>query len=130
MKSKKLMIILTVSLVCFFLIIPSSWAGAKQRHRWEGVAMGIGAAVLGHALYNHYHMYHAPAPVYHKPNPRRPRGHWEYRKVWVPPTYKKVWNPAHYTKRGRWVPGRWIMVEKKPGHWTKEKIWVTSRHRR
>ena len=129
MNTKKIWITLTVSLVCFFLIIPSSWAGAEQRHRWEGVAMGIGAAVLGHALFSNYYTYHVPTPVYHKPKPRRPRGHWEYRKVWVPPTYMKVWNPGHYNKRGRWVPGTWMKVEKEPGQWVKEKIWVTSRHR-
>lgn len=129
MNKKNLWIILTVSLVSFFIIIPSSWAGAKQRNRWEGVAMGIGAAVLGHALFSNYYAHHVPAPVYHKSQPRRSRGHWEYRKVWVPPTYMKVWNPGHYNKRGRWVPGTWMKVEKEPGQWVKEKIWITSRHR-
>lgn len=129
MSKKKLWIILTVSLVSFFLVISSSWAGAEQRHRWEDVAIGIGAAVLGHALYNHYYAAHyVPAPAYQKPKPKRPRGHWEYRKVWVPPTYMKLWNPGHYSKRGKWVPGKWIKVEKEPGHWVKEKIWVTSRY--
>jgi len=128
MNNKKIYMILTVSLVCFFLIIPSSWAGETQRHRWEGVAIGIGAAILGNALLNQYYANHAPAPAYKTPPPRRPRGHWEYRKIWVPPAYEKVWNPAHYDNRGRWIPGGWIKVEKEPGHWEKEKIWVTSRY--
>ena len=127
MKPKKIWIMLTVTLVCFFLMIPSSWAGSTQRHRWEGVAIGVGAAMLGHALFSQYYNHYTPAKVYYEPKPHRPRGHWEYKKVWVPPTYKKVWNPGHYNKRGRWVPGTWMRVEKEPGHWVKEKIWVTSR---
>lgn len=129
MDKKKIWTVITIGLVCFFLIIPSSWAGAEQRHRWEGVAIGVGAAILGHALFNQYYSHYTPAPVYQKAKPHRPRGHWEYRKVWVPPAYGKVWNPGHYNKRGRWVPGKWIQVETEPGHWAKEKIWVSSRHR-
>jgi len=34
------------------------------------------------------------------------------RKIWVPPVYIKVWNPAHYNRKGRWVPGRWIEIER------------------
>jgi hypothetical protein len=130
MNKKKILIMLTVSLVCFFLIIPSSWAGAKQRHRWEGAAMGIGAAFLGHALYNQYYSQYTPAPVYHKPPKRRPRGHWEHTKVWIPASYEKAWNPGHYNKKGRWVSGRWIKIEKEPGHWVKERIWVSKRSKR
>lgn len=128
MNMKKVSIIMTISLVCILLITPSSWAGEAQRHRWEGVAIGIGAAFLGHALLNQHYANYSPAPVYHKPPPQRPRGHWEYKKVWVQPTYKKVWNPGHYTRTRRWVPGKWIRVEIEPGHWDKEKIWVTSRY--
>lgn len=129
MHTKKIWIILIVGLVSFFLIIPSSWAGEAQRHRWEGVALGIGAAIIGSALYNQYYSQYSPAPVYQKLRPRRPNGHWEYQKVWASPTYKKVWNPGHYNKIGKWVPGKWIQVETEPGHWVKEKIWVSSRYR-
>ena len=37
----------------FCLISTSVWAGSKQRHRWEGVAIGVGAAIVGSALINH-----------------------------------------------------------------------------
>jgi len=57
------------------------------------------------------------------------RGHWEYEKVWVPAKYKKVWNPGHYNKRNRWIPGKWISMEKRPGYWKKERVWVSHQHR-
>jgi hypothetical protein len=34
------------------------------------------------------------------------------RRIWVPPVYNKVWNPAHYNRKGRWVPGRRIEIER------------------
>lgn len=128
MNKKKIWIALVVGITCFFLIIPSSWAGDTQRHRWEGVALGIGAAILGHTLYTAYAK-NTPAPAYHQPRPLQPRGHWEYQKVWVPPTYKKVWNPGHYNKKRQWVPGRYTQIVKEPGHWVKEKVWVSHNRR-
>ena len=39
---KKLLVILTATVVCIALSVPSALAGSKQRHRWEGVAIGLG----------------------------------------------------------------------------------------
>ena len=116
-------------------------AGSKQRHRWEGVAIGVGATLLGAALLNQ----HAPqgrawgsATVSnpHRASDRFSRnaryrqhrqGRWETRKVWVEPVIERVWNPAHYNRAGRWVQGRWITVERSPGYWKEERIWVSCR---
>ncbi len=138
---KKLSVYFIVFVLCFTLSATSAWAGSKQRHRWEGVAIGVGAAILGHALQNN-HKRHDPGPVvikepryypapplprHHRKNHRYRNGHWEYRKVWVAPVYEKVWNPAHYNKHKEWVNGRWIKIEAEPGHWIKEKVWVSNR---
>jgi hypothetical protein len=138
MKIKNLIIILLTMVFSLSLIAPSVWAGSTQRHRWEGVAIGLGAAIVGSALLsNRVYSYPAPTVVYRHPGPPRHgyyppprrRGHWEFRKVWVPPTYEEVWNPGHYDINGQWVPGRWIEIEKEPGYWTKEKVWVSKYHR-
>ena len=131
-----IIILLAVALsVCLFA--PSAWAGNVQRNRWEGVAIGVGAAILGHALFNNY-FYNRPAPEVvsrhphprgHKPYHRRKgRGYWEIRKKWVPPTYERVWNPGHYNPKGYWIEGHWMEIEKEPGYWVEERVWV-SKHR-
>ncbi|MCP4744747.1 MAG: hypothetical protein GY874_01200 [Desulfobacteraceae bacterium] len=137
MTIKNLVSIFIVSALAVFCVIPSSWAGSPQSHRWEGVAIGVGAAILGKAFIDSHHSSYRPdprpAPVYgHKP-PRvehyyyekpEPAGHWETRKYWVEPAYKKTWNPGHYNRRGHWVEGGWVQLEVEPGYWVKKKVWV------
>lgn len=135
---KTLFIILVTVTFGFCLAAPSARAGNVQRNRWEGVAIGIGAAMLGHVLYkNHVQEHPAREVVYVNPRPqrhkfrppRKARGHWEVRKTWVLPAYESVWNPGHYSRRGRWVEGQWIEIEKAPGYWTEERVWVSKKYR-
>lgn len=131
---KKIAISLIAALTCVSLLTVPAWAGSKQRHRWEGIAVGIGAVLLGTALLNSHKniaaeetaSYHVPmshcAPRYCPPRP--PRAHWEIRRIWVPPTFKRVWNPAHYNHRREWIPGEWIKIIDEPGHWTEERVRV------
>ena len=133
MKKTKLIILILVSVFTITIFTPRAYAGSTQKHRWEGVAIGIGVALLGNALINQYepHSRPAPSPVYKSPPPRRDysyrRGHWEFRKEWISPAYKKVWNPGHYDKKGRWVGGHWIEIIDQPGCWEETKVWVTRR---
>ncbi|MCP4107191.1 MAG: hypothetical protein GY749_16895 [Desulfobacteraceae bacterium] len=138
---KKLSVYFIVFVLCFTLSATSALAGSKQRHRWEGVAIGVGAAILGHAIIKNQERqrpepvvakepryYPAPPPPsYHRKHYRNHRGHWEYKKVWVAPVYEKVWNPGHYNRHKKWVKGKWIRIEVEPGHWVKEKVWVGHR---
>lgn len=129
MKTKPIAILVCLAVVSTFLIMPaSSWAGSPQSYRWEGVAIGIGAAILGNALLNAYHQPPAPAyrpaPVYHRPGPPQPAGYWQTHREWVPPQYQKVWNSGHYNRHGRWVPGQWIQTEIQPGYWVERRVWV------
>ncbi len=130
---KKLTVSLIAAFTCVSLLAVPAWAGSKQQHRWEGLAIGIGAAIVGSALLNSHNnavgnetaAYEAPMPPPRRYCPPRPRGHWEIRRVWVPPTFKRVWNPEHYNHIRERVPGGWIKIIDAPGHWTEYRVWVT-----
>lgn len=147
---KKIFVALIVAVVSLSLSVPSAWAGSKQRRRWEGVAIGLGAAILGHAIIKDsqrhravdrrgYYapscrtresarpVYNPPPPAYNDPPRRHRRGHWEMRRIWVPPTYKEVWNPGHYSHKRKWVPGKWIKIIDQEGHWVEKEVWVGRR---
>ena len=88
MKLKKLFIGLTIAVFTIALVSSTAMAGSKQRHRWEGVAIGVGAAILGHAIYQSHKADHYPQTVYVEPNPpqrynhepRHRHGHWNGRR--------------------------------------------------
>ena len=127
---KKIMLAAMIALLGVSISVEPALAGSKQRHRWEGVAIGVGAAILGHALINSCNDRHycEKVTVYHRPCPPPHRyGLWETRSVWVEPEYEWVWNPGHYTRHGRWVDGRWQMIEKYPGYWREDRVWVGCR---
>ena len=138
MKKRSIAIVIVI-IISTIMLANSAWAGSAQRNRWKGVAIGIGAAVLGSAIYNHHknssswkddsrksykHRRHYHPPEYHWDY-----GHWEIHKEWVPPTYKQVWNPGHYDPHGRWVEGHWMDIVDKPGYWTEKRVWVAGRSR-
>lgn len=61
MKKKTLIIIGFATIFTLSVTLTSAWAGSPQQYRWEGVAIGVGAAILGSALlYDHAY---APPPV-------------------------------------------------------------------
>jgi len=139
---KKILTSIVAGIASLCIIITPAHAGSRQRHRWEGVAIGIGAAVLGHAIIGHHqHDYPHERPAgncYYPPQPTPPpreypthsynRGHWEVRKIWVEPEYERVWNPGHYDDYNRtWIPGAWIRIVNQPGYWSEERIWVGGR---
>jgi len=135
MKQKSLIIILITIVLSLSLIVPSAWAGSKQRHRWQGVAIGIGAAVLGSALLHNYsdpppkvvYRYAPPRNRHYYPPRHRHRSHYKGRRHRVSPG-KKTWNPGHYHPRGHWVPGRWIVIERGHGYPAKNRARI-DRHR-
>ena len=133
MKKKNPFIVVFITILCVAFLISSAWAGEKHRYRWEGIAIGIGAVMLGHALLNQYHprdLHPDPPHIYPQPPSPKIHRHWEMRRVWIPPTYKRVWNPGHYNHKGRWVSGRWIEVVKKPGYWSKKRERIGRLHHR
>ena len=133
MKIRSLTILVLVSLITLTLTANPVFAGGRHHERWKGIAIGLGAAIIGNAILNSNRDYSdresgycevvvPPPPVYN----HQYSGHWEVRDRWIPPTYKTVWNPAHYNRRGEWVNGAWIKIEASPGYWKEEKIWVAA----
>jgi hypothetical protein len=111
MKKKNLTIVLLAMVFTLLFISPSAWAGSPQQYRWEGVAIGAGAVILGGALINAC-IYPCPAPrvVYRHPcpsrygyyqPPRHHRGHWKARKRWRPQHYKETRHRGYDQGHGR-----------------------------
>ena len=84
MKTTKTLIVALTAVLSLGMICTSVWAGSKQQHRWEGIAIGVGAAIVGSALINH-HAYGYPSgpPVVfsfnYRENHRHPSRHRGYR---------------------------------------------------
>ena len=133
MKKKNQFIVVFIAILCVTFWTSSAWAGENHRYRWEGIAIGVGAVMLGHALFNQNHprdLRPAPRNIHRQPPPTRFRGRPEMRRVWIPPVYEREWNPGHYNHKGRWVHGRWIKVMKEPGYWSKRQKWAGRLHHR
>ena len=132
---KKLTILILTGLVSISLINSLAFAGSKQRHRWQGVAIGVGTAILGTMIYNELQNNHTSigsekiiqhkTTVYHNNRSCCSGGHWEINEIWISATYRKIWKAGHYSHRkGRWVPGRWKKHIDIPGHWEEKRMWV------
>ena len=127
---KKLTVSLFIAILSIFILISPALAGSKQRHRWEGVAIGIGAAILGSAILGRSGYSH-PAPVYTRRPPRpcrtvsRTPGHWESKKVWIPGRCERIWRGGHYDNYGRWYPGYWE-EHRTSGFFMEKQVWVTG----
>ncbi len=115
MKKQISIFVLATTLLLLFSIDPV-WAGSRARYRWEGVAIGLGAAIVGSALINCYEpqysssmvvcdgpeVRHAPPPVYVRPpveviyySPRTICFREEYAR------HRRHWRPRHPQGR-RW----------------------------
>jgi hypothetical protein len=132
---KKIMTLCMVAVFFMTISAPAAFAGSKQRHRWQGVAIGLGAAILGNAILNSDRYDAPPERVVVDRDCRRPRycdrdyrqGYWEVRKIWVEPVCERVWNPGHYNRHSQWVPGQYVTIEKAPGYWEQHRVWVGCR---
>jgi hypothetical protein len=144
MKKKSIPIIIIVAVISSIMIVNSAWAGSIQSHRWEGVAIGLGAAIIGSAIIHQHknstswkrdshRVYVYEDRHHHHPKPPRHSGYWKIEKEWIPPTYKEVWNPGHYNRHGEWEKGQWIKIVNEPGYWSEKRVWIAgrvNRHRR
>jgi len=132
MEKKKLLTLLIAAVLSCLFMITSVYAGSKHSYRRQGIAIGLGAAILGGALYKalsqpklivpNAHVFSHPARRKH-----RNRGYWETRKQWIPPAYKRYWNPGHYNRYGERVKGHWIEIVDRPGYWIENRVWVTCK---
>jgi hypothetical protein len=111
-----------------FTLSSVSFAGDRQRGRWEGVAIGLGAVTLynlfEHGLFSPVIPPRRPygTHVYSPPVVHEPSGHWEIEREWIPEERERVWIPGHY-EDGYWVKGH-HEVRVYPGHYVERKVWV------
>ena len=83
MKKKLIAIVLVLTLVSLFAIVPAE-AGSKRRHRWQGAGMALGALLLGGLVVQHMAAHASPPQVVYAPPPE-PR-YWSPEPEWVPGT--------------------------------------------
>lgn len=89
MKTGKRLIMASAVLAIVCLVTVPVHAGSEQQHRWEGVAIGVGAAILGHALLTSNGDHSGSSVTYA----------YAYRSHHAPPRY--------YGHRGYWRPYGW-----------------------
>jgi len=65
MRRRNLFITVVVSVLLISLFSQPVWARSPQRHRWEGVMIGLGAAILGGTILydNRYSRYGYMQPI-------------------------------------------------------------------
>jgi hypothetical protein len=95
MKTRIVLMITGITVAGLLLASTSSWAGSKQQHRWEGVAIGLGAAIVGSAIINqHAYGYHGRPPVGMSFIYQKTHGH--------PANHHKGYNRHHNPRPGHW----------------------------
>ena len=131
---RKFIITAVAMAFCVTLFAQPALAGSKQRHIWQGVAIGAGAVLLGQAIFHERRVERYPSrvtvierPVYRDPVPVQRTGYWKSHRVWVPAEHETVWNPGHYNAYDQWISGRWIKIETRSGFWQKDRVWVSCR---
>ncbi len=116
--------------VMIFTSASFTFADDRVRGRWEGIAIGLGAASL-YNLFQHGQL--SPVilprratyerPGHHYPPPVcEPSGHWEIQRQWIPERRENLWIPSHY-EGGYWVPGHYE-VRVYPGYYEEHRFWV------
>lgn len=130
---KRLLLIILVTALSLTLTTNSTWAGNTRHNRMKGIAIGLGAAIIGSIILSdikqkdyRYQEICSVKPRHNKGSKYR-NGYWGIKKKWVPPTYKRVWIPGNYNSRGGWVKARWVKKVVKPGYWTRKRVWVASK---
>lgn len=134
----KILISITTAVVT--IICLSTAPAHADRKTTEGFLLGIGAAVLGTAIYQSLdrspgysepHRRHV-APGYGRGSQyRNDQRHarqsferWEIQRIWVAPVYDTRWNPGHYNRQGYWVSGRHETFKVQDGYWEQRRVRV------
>jgi hypothetical protein len=115
-------ILIVVTILIPLLVTDSAWAGSKQRHRWEGIAIGLGAVLVGNALAQACGGYdqpayagccrptysHVPPPVTVYPQTRVIYYHREtVREIREVRPHGHRAKPWRWDKHGRWHRRHW-----------------------
>jgi len=131
MKKNKFFIALFATILCITFLAPSAWAGKKQRYRWEGAAIALGAAILGNAIYNNRDFGPSPSTHNYSPPPPRRNGHWEIRRNAIynnrdfgPSPSTHNYSPPPPRRNGHWEIRR---VRVRPSY---ERVWNQGHYNR
>ena len=135
MNKMKTLKIIFIALMISIFGITISYAGSPQSYRWEGLALGLGAAIIGSHIFrggmddrdSEYHHGHRRYGKKHR--------HWRHRQYrpgygyvdngcW---TYDRVYIPGKYIKE--YINGRWVTIEVTPDRWVEKRIWDEYCHR-
>jgi hypothetical protein len=148
MRPRNLFIIVVAGVLLTSLLSQPVWAKSPQRYRWEGVAIGLGAALLGSAIlhdsrnsryarnysrpqhqprYNRHYQKPRHRPRHYKRYGYRPCDYYDYERFWVPPVYNHFWRPGRYDPYERGVRGRWKKRMNRPGHWEERRYCRSDR---
>jgi hypothetical protein len=132
----KTLISITTAVATFICL--STVPAHADRKTTEGFMLGVGAVVLGTAIYqglNHPSGYREP-PRYHAPpaygrraqcrNDRRyvrqPVVRWEIQRIWVQPVFETRWHPGQYNRKGHWLGGRHEKIKVRDGYWEERRV--------
>jgi hypothetical protein len=145
---KSLFTIIIAFIFAFVALVPAAHAGNVQRQRWEGIAIGIGAAIIGSAILNQKRAgnYDRHDQIIYRPAPSRgdiPTGYShresdpEYRQYPShdnrphSPNYRRPGHTrgdhgrGHWKVRKEWVPPTYKKVWN-PGHYNRRGKWKTG----
>jgi len=142
MKHKSLVTPIIFLVFAFFVSAPAAHAGNVQRNRWEGLAIGIGTAILGSAIYSQYRRDHPQSYTAYTPRPTPGAGVSKHRDLGHHPRYGHGHKPPrhhryqkHYDtghrQRGHWeVRKEWVSPTYKkvwnPGHYNRRGKWISG----
>lgn len=110
MKKNKVLTVMLATILCFSFVATSAWAGSEQRYRWEGIAIGLGAAIVGNVLLNGCYYQPPPAPVCYS----RPVVYYSPPPVYVAPPVVYCSPPVVRYAPAPWRPYR---------HWKRHRHW-------
>jgi hypothetical protein len=132
--------LISITTAVVMVVCLSAGPARADRKTTEGFLLGIGAAVLGTAIYkglNHSPGYsepqrhHGPPAFDRVPQCREDRRYarqpvvrWEIQRIWVEPVYETRWNPGHYNRKGHWVGGRYESFKVRDGYWEERRVRV------
>jgi len=125
MKSKTTIATAVAVIFAFVVLAPEAQAGNVQRNRWEGIAIGLGAAILGSAILGQYRLDHSREPVQATVSDLR-RELPKYRE----PVYYRTPDPESKHHRHRYIRADHPKRHRCKGKWEMRKEWVPPTYKR
>jgi hypothetical protein len=133
--------LISITTAVVMLICLSSAPARADRKTTEGFLLGVGAVVLGTAIYqglnqsSGYSGYREPqryhtSPAYGRGSQcrndqryvRQPVVRWEIQRIWVEPVFETRRHPGHYNRQSHWAGGRHEKIKVRNGYWEERRV--------